>query len=99
HDSAIKDSIGPHPHITYRKTQSLGDHLTRSLFSSKDNSSWLTKKSLGFWQCGHCKSCLYAQNTHTYTTFEGKICDIADRITCETEYVVYVIECGCHKKY
>ncbi|KAJ1178817.1 hypothetical protein NDU88_004059, partial [Pleurodeles waltl] len=54
-DPIIRDDIGAHPSITFRKARSLGDYLTRSYFSMKVNTSWLSQKSLGFWKCGHCK--------------------------------------------
>lgn len=60
---------------------------------------WLTKKQKGFVHCTKCKACKIGRNTQVITDFMGKPFNIMERITCETSYVVYVIECHCGLRY
>lgn len=98
-DETWKRKLSSTPKITYRKTASLGDLLTHSQLETKELgvTSWLNTP--GFWKCSKCRACEHGRNTRSYRLQNGKVEQIIDHITCESKYVIYVLECPCRKLY
>ncbi|CAJ0939001.1 unnamed protein product [Ranitomeya imitator] len=94
-------------HIRYlaKKAPSLRDILSPSLYLhsklTAGNSAWLTYK--GFFKCGHhpCKTCNFVRKTTSFTSsVTGITYPIRTHMNCNSEGVIYLIECDlCKLQY
>ena len=98
-DPTLRNITGTRPQITYRRARNIKDQLVRSHFTSKkqNNTNWLSER--GFIKCNKCKACKIGRNTKEIKTRSGYMKQINKKITCKSEFVIYVIECPCKKKY
>lgn len=98
-DPDLRLKIGNKPEVSYRKAPSLKDKLVHSYMNTKTTTDWLTTKQKGFIRCTKCKACKIGKNTKEIKDFKNKPFIIKEKITCETTYVVYIIECHSGKRY
>ncbi|XP_069461787.1 uncharacterized protein [Ambystoma mexicanum] len=102
-DEHLKSILGPNVNITFRRSTSLKDNLVSSYMSPKtpqSTSSWLNANLRGFQNCAKCKACKFGRNIKNYLhPVLQRYVPIKSRITCGTEYVVYVLTCSCDKWY
>ena len=102
-DEDLNELLSSMPRITYKKTASLGDLLTSSLMAStketkmENTQSWFAQK--GFWRCRKCKACERGLSTKEISLTNGRKKTIQEHITCETEFVIYVIQCESGMRY
>ena len=98
-DGDIKHIIPTYPKITYRKRACLRDILVSSFLQPlKKKKSWLQKQN-GFFKCNKCKACENGMNVKKFKLRNGQDKLIQEHITCEIDFVVYVLHCDCGKQY
>ena len=96
-DPVIGKALWEAPQITYRKSTALRDLLVNSHFNDlRENSSEMS----GFFPCMNCKACRYSKKRAKYKVPEKKECAVIKKLmNCNTDYVVYCLECPCGKQY
>ncbi|OCT65828.1 hypothetical protein XELAEV_18042078mg [Xenopus laevis] len=99
-DADLREAVGSHPLITYRRSKNLHDRLTHSHYNNPTKLTWLTNSTKGCHRCGNCLACPYVQKS---TIFSGRR-DINEYIiqqfiNCKTMGVIYVMECICGIRY
>jgi len=101
--------LSRHPHTNhinenkfitaYRRPTNLKDLLVHSRF--KPNNTLI--QSSGTYKCHQprCHSCPHVIESPNFTNIDGsRPFNTRQRITCQTNYVIYIITCQkCHKKY
>ncbi|XP_075443504.1 uncharacterized protein LOC142487664 [Ascaphus truei] len=98
-DRDISDITKNRPRFSYRKAKTLGTLLSPSLFDSRSNYK-IQNIPQGFFTCGHCSMCCYAQPTKIIMcNSNNKKFKITSFINCNSSFVIYMLSCGCKKSY
>lgn len=86
------------PIVGFKNGKSLKNWLVRAKLPVLDSQN---VSSGGCKKCGrkNCKICMYISETETFkSSFNGKTHKIKEKLDCNSEMVVYLIECKCCKK-
>lgn len=91
------------PQILFRRETNIRDLVTSSYIKEKGKNSSLT---VGFHNCGKCRACIDSgvlkrkRIRKDVVSPDGKTTyKLKDFSTCDTEGVIYVIQCPCGKRY
>ncbi|XP_075208170.1 uncharacterized protein LOC142313072 [Anomaloglossus baeobatrachus] len=100
-DPSLQDYIPPRPLVTFRKGRALKDRLVHSFYEApKAPGTWLDRKPIGTFRCGHCKFCKWvAQKKEVVSAITGKTYRIREFVNCGSEGVIYLITCNCPLNY
>ncbi|XP_069493449.1 uncharacterized protein [Ambystoma mexicanum] len=106
-DSDLTPILEVKPTITFKKASNLKKMLSPSHFELKypDEKStiqtmWLQKPIKGYYKCGQCSMCQYAENGKTTVIKpNGTNFTIQQLINCNSQFVIYIIQCACKKLY
>uniref|UniRef100_A0A8C5W8X4 Reverse transcriptase domain-containing protein n=1 Tax=Leptobrachium leishanense TaxID=445787 RepID=A0A8C5W8X4_9ANUR len=102
-DPHLKELIGPHATITNRRCRNLKDMLVHSHYEKTTSltTRWLCNNLKGTYSCGRCKSCpnILKDSKVIQDTRHEKSFVIQSFFNCNTSGLVYMITCGCGKKY
>uniref|UniRef100_A0A8C5M1L9 Reverse transcriptase domain-containing protein n=1 Tax=Leptobrachium leishanense TaxID=445787 RepID=A0A8C5M1L9_9ANUR len=102
-DPHLKESVGPRATITNRRCKNLKDLLVHSHYEKTklETTSWLRNNLKGTYSCGRCKSCanILKDSKVIHDTRQEKTFLIHNFFNCNTSGLVYMITCGCGKKY
>lgn len=90
--------MGNHPSLTFRRATNLKDMLVHSHFKNRKKQT-TRLQSVGFFKCANCKVCTIAKNIKEITMAYKKKWIIKQRITCRSQFVIYIIECPCSLRY
>ena len=72
--------------------------MSSPMATPKRNSQvWLKRN--GLWKCTKCKACERGANLQEFDLLNGQKRKIEGHITCETDFVVYLLRCNCGMKY
>ena len=84
--------------MTYRKNTALRDLLVSSHF--KEDTRCGMKQIHGFFPCMSCKACKFSRKrTSVEVPGQSKPMLFNKMMNCNTDFVVYCLECPCGKKY
>ncbi|XP_053573516.1 P43 5S RNA-binding protein [Bombina bombina] len=89
-------TMGP-PRVTYRRGRSLRDTLVKvDPVDSYKKTTWLQSPKVGCYRCLGCTTCSGLSNTKTFShPHTNRKCTIRYRVTCTTEFIVYLLHCPC----
>ncbi|OCT89092.1 hypothetical protein XELAEV_18017710mg [Xenopus laevis] len=99
-DKDLSEAIGNNPTITFRRCKNLRDQLVHSHLSNDTKPTWLENKTKGCYKCGGCQACPFIEKASiclgrldipTYT--------LKHFMNCKTSGVIYLMNCGCGKRY
>ncbi|XP_078506952.1 uncharacterized protein LOC144767356 [Lissotriton helveticus] len=99
-DRTLTTVIGSHPQITFCRGRNLKNRLSPTVPKSTRTCDWLTQKSKGFFKCGMCSMCRWANHgIKSFSDHRSKLHTIKTNINCDTKFTVYIIECACKSRY
>ncbi|XP_040178452.1 uncharacterized protein LOC120911183 [Rana temporaria] len=97
----IDPQLGPfvpkEPAITYRRAQSLRDHLVTSEFKGTFRCDPCKRK--GTFTCGGCSICRYINSGRQIVLPNGQLHKPRHYANCKTVGVVYLLTCHCKRFY
>ncbi|XP_075460474.1 uncharacterized protein LOC142497064 isoform X2 [Ascaphus truei] len=99
-DKDLTQFVKNGPKFTYRKAQTLGSHLSPSLFHTTPEYKNIRGIPKGFYSCGNCSMCKYACNTKVIKYEDDKKSHVIKAfLNCNTTFTVYLLQCGCSMRY
>ncbi|XP_075428447.1 uncharacterized protein LOC142466834 isoform X1 [Ascaphus truei] len=102
-DPLLSKMVCVGPKIVFRRAPTLGNMLAPSMLKTTNDSK--TKRSffprlIGSYKCGHCKICpRMIKTTHFSNKEDRHKYQIKSFMSCQTNFVVYLLQCGCKKQY
>ena len=97
-DPVIGSEVGTRPQVTYKKNTALRDLLVSSHFKEETKRGF--KQIHGFFPCMACKACKFSKKrTSVEVLGQSKPMSINKMMNCNTDFVVYCLECPCGMKY
>jgi len=102
-DNQMKDTFEAGFQIAFKRYRNVKEYLCRAKLyqtGSRRNES-RTSTTKGWRKCERCITCSRSSNiTRFKSSATGETFEVAERITCKTSNVVYIIECTrCHKRF
>ena len=97
-DNELSKIINPENiFVSYRSNKSIKDMLICNKLKSGNDQIY---EETGCFKCNKCYLCkLYLKETKTYKSYHSnQVFRIQNRLTCDSKYVVYLIDCDLHKK-
>lgn len=102
-DLFLQNILPDQPHIVYRRPPTLKTMLAPSKLRRHKPNFNLTSKTKGAFKCGHkkCLCCLEVKdNTKVFSsTKTGESFPMKHHLTCQSSYVIYLLECCCTQQY
>lgn len=101
-DLTVGNRLSKNPIIIFRKATNLKDHITSSYIKEYD---MIKNKWSGFQNCGQCKACSDIGNNisrkiiRELQTKDGITYRLKGYTTCDTENIIYLIQCPCGLNY
>lgn len=103
-DPVIGKALPEKPSVIFRKAPNLRDIITSSYI--KENKTKGNTIYSGFFGCGICKACIETKNPNCRkairefkSNHDSNEYKIFNHIMCNSENVIYAIECPCGLKY
>ncbi|MEE6515317.1 hypothetical protein FKM82_023969 [Ascaphus truei] len=97
-DSELDPYTVQKPRMVFKKAKTIGISVSPSLFSSKSKN--ITQLPRGFFKCGNCNLCRYAEPVKSLRDiYTGHIYKIESFMTCNTDFVIYLLKCACGSGY
>lgn len=94
-DLIVTKYVEKQPQITYRRVKSLKDCLTQSHYKTPPAPSHFP----GTFSCDKCDKCRFMPNNNEGRLPNGQIHSIRHRTTCQTQGIVYLMQCTCNCFY
>lgn len=100
-DSILNTCLPSKPSMTYRWSKSLRDLLVLSNYQGTTVSSCFgpKKEKWGWFPCGDCIACPNILRSTSFNSSTGPEFKITQRITCNTEWIIYYATCHCNRIY
>lgn len=101
-DKHLNAVLPEKPKFIYKRAPTIRDKVVKNVIEPPPRNLFTFFSGTGFYPCKHCYACNHAQKqrkTDFQATTTGQTFTIKDFIGCNTEGVIYVLQCTCKLQY